>query len=47
MAFILAYKYKMWVEYSPLSFVRLRNELRHCLLTHSRRYLQEVDVLTV
>jgi hypothetical protein len=47
MDFILAYEYRNWVEYSPLSLERLRNELCHCLMTHTRRYLQKVDVLTV
>jgi len=40
MAFILAYEHRMWVEYSVLIFGRLRNKLRHCLLKHTRRYLQ-------
>ena len=36
MAFLLAYDYRKWLEYSPLIFWGLRNELRHCLMTRTQ-----------
>jgi len=36
MAFILACEYRVWVEYSPLIFERLHNELLHLRHTIGR-----------
>ena len=38
---------KLCLPYWRMNTESGSNELRHCLMTHTRRYLQEVDVLTV